>query len=317
MKGVFISYRRESTAAHAGRLADDLRLRLPKAIQVFHDIDSIEYGSDFIATIEARLDACAVGIVLIGRGWADTKDAKGNRRLDNPDDVMRLEIRRALERGLNVVPVLVDNAQVPEDDALPGDIRALTRRQATEISEKRWQADVADLATHILHIIDPRAALPWWRRNAVAIVAACVAAIVAAGVLVNRKQSPGHRDVAERAAPAPASIRPAAASGIRCQEPPLPRGNVGTEVFAPVLARLKSHVPDVEMAPTGSVVKQFDVLEAVRKGTLACGFITEEVAANHASDVAVTRLKWEKYVLIFNRAAYDALAPAARRALAG
>src|SRR6516165_8465034 len=109
-QGIFLSYRREDAAPYARLLQFQLDERFPKA-RVFMDLDSIEPGLDFAEVIEEAVGSCVVLVALIGRQWATLADKEGRRRLDNPGDFARFEIRTALERGVRVVPVLVDGAR--------------------------------------------------------------------------------------------------------------------------------------------------------------------------------------------------------------
>jgi TIR domain len=114
--GVFISYRREDAAPYARLLQVQFSERLPD-VRVFMDLDSIEAGLDFAEVIREAVDSCAVLVALIGRQWATLADEEGHPRLNNPDDFVRFEIQRALQRGVRVIPVLVDGAKPPQ---LPG-----------------------------------------------------------------------------------------------------------------------------------------------------------------------------------------------------
>jgi hypothetical protein len=51
----------------------------------------------------------------------------------------------ALRRNVPVMPVLVQGALMPTADELPEDLKALARRQAIELSDSRWETDVARL----------------------------------------------------------------------------------------------------------------------------------------------------------------------------
>jgi hypothetical protein len=104
-QGVFLSYRREDTAPYALLLQHQLRERFPDA-QVFMDLDSIEGGVDFAEVIEEAVNSSAVLVALIGRQWVTLADAEGNRRLDNPGDFVRFEVKTAVEHGVRVIPVL-------------------------------------------------------------------------------------------------------------------------------------------------------------------------------------------------------------------
>ena len=91
------------------------------------DLDSIEAGLDFGEVIGEAVDSCAVLVALIGRQWLTLADEEGRRRLDNPDDFVRFEVRAALERGVRVIPVLVDGADrlgrsncLPSSESLRG-----------------------------------------------------------------------------------------------------------------------------------------------------------------------------------------------------
>src|SRR5271155_2652269 len=106
MPGIFISYRRESTAAFAGRLFDRLSTKFGPE-RTFIDIDMIEPGEDFVEVLERKLADAAALVVLIGRDWLDCKDTHGVPRLENPDDFVRLEVATALRRKVRVIPVLL------------------------------------------------------------------------------------------------------------------------------------------------------------------------------------------------------------------
>jgi hypothetical protein len=137
---IFINYRREDSAGHAGRLFDRLSGRFPE--RVFMDIDTIEPGIDFVDTIEQAVGCCEVLIVVIGREWLHLADESGHRRLDNSSDFVRLEIAAALERNIRIIPVLVEDAAMPRPEDLPPDLLKLTRRNAIGLSDVRWAFDV-------------------------------------------------------------------------------------------------------------------------------------------------------------------------------
>ncbi len=144
MPSIFVSYRRDDTSGEAGHLAADLRRRFGRE-NVFIDIDAIAPGTDFETRINQALDVCRVTFVLIGHHWLDaTPD--GSRRLDNDRDYVRHEIATALRRpDVNVVPVLVEGIAMPAASQLPPDIAELSKRNALELSNKRWRYDVSQL----------------------------------------------------------------------------------------------------------------------------------------------------------------------------
>jgi hypothetical protein len=155
--GVFISYRREDTAPYARLLKEHLSGRLP-GVPVFIDLDSIEAGLDFAEVIEAAIHSCVVLIALIGRRWLTVTDEQGRRRLDDPDDYVRFEIRTAMERCARVIPVLVDGASAPRQQQLPADLHRLARLNALEMSHGRFEYDETMLATVIQKVLTAQSA---------------------------------------------------------------------------------------------------------------------------------------------------------------
>lgn len=153
---IFISYRRRDSSGYAGRVAD----RLVKEFgdqQCFRDVEDIESGTDFVQAIENAVGSCEVLIVVIGPDWLHIKDAAGKRRLDDPRDFVRLEIETALQRDVRVIPVLVGGADMPTPEELPPSINRLAYRQATEISDTRWDYDVGRVVATLEGMGIPRA----------------------------------------------------------------------------------------------------------------------------------------------------------------
>ena len=141
---IFISYRREETAYPAGWLYDRLADRFG-AGQVFKDVDSIQLGDDFVEVITEAVGSCDVLLALIGDEWPRITDEHGRRRLDDPDDFVRLEIEAALTRKVRVIPILVDGARMPRAEELPDSLARLVRRQSLELSPSRFEFDTSRL----------------------------------------------------------------------------------------------------------------------------------------------------------------------------
>jgi uncharacterized membrane protein YeaQ/YmgE (transglycosylase-associated protein family) len=142
---IFISYRRDDSKYQARGVYDAFQKVLPRD-NVFMDVDSIPPGADFVEILEGWVDKCEVLLALIGQGWASATDPKtGRRRLENPHDFVRVEVREALVRGIPVVPVLLDGTPMPDANELPDDIKKLVRRQAEFIEYRTFDADVARL----------------------------------------------------------------------------------------------------------------------------------------------------------------------------
>lgn len=143
MAGIFISYRRDDSPGHAGRIFDRLRGRFGSDV-VFMDVAAIEAGVDFVEALHTAIGSCDALIAVIGPQWFSAAP-DGRRRLDEPHDFVRLEIAGALERNIRVLPVLVEGASLPPTDDLPDDLRPLTRRQAVELRDSRWDDDIERL----------------------------------------------------------------------------------------------------------------------------------------------------------------------------
>jgi hypothetical protein len=151
-RGVFLSYRRDDAGPYARSLQLQLSQRIPDT-PVFMDLDSIEPGLDFAEVIEQAVNTSAVLVALIGRQWATLTDESGDRRLDNPDDYVRFEVKTALEQGLRVIPVLIDGARPPRSQELPADLRKLARLNAHKLSYDRYQDDADRLLDLIQRVL--------------------------------------------------------------------------------------------------------------------------------------------------------------------
>jgi hypothetical protein len=145
---VFINYRRDDAAPYAGRLYDRLTAHFGEG-HVFIDIDQIEPGEDFVEAINRKVGTCDIAVVAIGPNWLRATDASGKRRLDDEEDFVRMEIVAALQRKIRVIPVLVGGARMPGRHDLPEALAPLSRRNAIELSETRFHADVNRLIAAI------------------------------------------------------------------------------------------------------------------------------------------------------------------------
>ena len=128
--GIFISYRRQDEPNFAGRLYDKLTVRFGRD-RVFIDVDSIEFGAGLAA-----------------------RDQRGNRRLDNLDDYVRLEIESALKSEfVRVIPITAEGVPMPLSSQLPEPLMPLARRNAIEMSHSRFSQDSERLITVIDSIL--------------------------------------------------------------------------------------------------------------------------------------------------------------------
>ena len=159
MRSIFISYRRDDTGGHAGRLASDLVRRFGRS-SVFIDIDATMPGRNFEDSIHRALDSCKVTLVLIGDEWL-TATPDGKRRIDDENDYVRREVAAALKRAdVTVIPLLVERAQIPRGTDLPPDVSSLVKHEAAELSNKRWRYDLQQLC----NTIEGAQGVGWWER---------------------------------------------------------------------------------------------------------------------------------------------------------
>jgi S1-C subfamily serine protease len=213
---VFISYRRADTEGHAGWLSDNLKKHFGDRVRVFMDFDDIPPGEDFVKVINDAVGSCHVLIALIGRQWLSVTDAKtGRRRLDNEKDHVRLEIASALGRGVRVIPVLVQDAEMPSAEDLPDDLKTLANRNALEISGPRRSYDIQTLINALEKSLPAqveqrgqgsrKVSLPGWvTSHPLAVGLAATAVVLALGLLImqmNRSAS-----VTPDPAPTPANV---------------------------------------------------------------------------------------------------------------
>ncbi len=152
VSGIFLSYRRNDSAGHAGRLYDRLIEHFGHAL-VFMDVDTIRAGEDFTRVLSTSMSECEVVVAVIGPQWLNAQDGHGARRLLAADDYVRLEVATAIARGIPVVPVLVEGAPPPPRGALPDVIAPLANFQALTISDDRFHAETSDLIARLEQIL--------------------------------------------------------------------------------------------------------------------------------------------------------------------
>ena len=154
-KRIFISYRRADSAYITGRIHDRLAERLGRG-SIFRDVDDIAVGSNFTTALERQLETSDMMIVIIGDKWMDITSAEtGERRLDNPNDIVRLEVETALDRRIPVIPVLVRGAPFPDRDELPLRMKPLADKSGLVVRpDPDFHPDVDRLIAQIAQILN-------------------------------------------------------------------------------------------------------------------------------------------------------------------
>jgi hypothetical protein len=153
MYRIFISYRREDSEDFAGRIADYLEHRFGEQVG-FLDVHDLPPGVDYREYICGEVGRCDLVLVVIGPIWLDVRDEQGRRRLDDPDDFLRIEIERALARRIPVVPLLVRSAVQPRAELLPSTIQDLAFRNAFQLQSGRsFRTDMEELCRRLERMV--------------------------------------------------------------------------------------------------------------------------------------------------------------------
>lgn len=136
MSKVYLSYRREDSATISGRIYDWLIQHMPKG-DVFFDVD-MEYGINFVERIRETISQCRAILVVIGPQWFN--------KHGEPSLYVRMEVEQALDKGIQVIPVLVGDATMPTQEQLPPTLRRLSLLNAAIVRDGRdFHRDMQDL----------------------------------------------------------------------------------------------------------------------------------------------------------------------------
>jgi hypothetical protein len=145
MGKIFISYRRDDSTHITERIYDRL-IREYGNDEIFKDVDSIPHGYDFRHVIRDAVESCDIVLAVIGKEWLTVTDDSGNKRIENEYDFVRMELDISLERNIRVIPILVDNAQMPKKDELPFSLESLSFRNSLNVrSDPDFNNDISRL----------------------------------------------------------------------------------------------------------------------------------------------------------------------------
>jgi len=149
---IFINYRRDDDAGFTQALYSRLEQAFPSE-SLFMDVDNIAPGLDFVQVLNEEVARCDVVIAVIGKNWLGAADEGGGRRLDNPEDFVRIEIESALAQKKRVIPVLVNDAKMPRSTELPESLKAFARCNAVRLTHERFRADTAGLIKSLEQVL--------------------------------------------------------------------------------------------------------------------------------------------------------------------
>ncbi|MEM9430169.1 MAG: toll/interleukin-1 receptor domain-containing protein [Pseudomonadota bacterium] len=154
---IFISHRREDAQGYSPLLVTHLEKILPSA-NIFFDLSVMEGGDDWSEEIDVALDACDVLLAVIGPEWMIRDEYKP--RIFDHRDVVQREIRRALSRGVDVYPILLQDAAMPPIAALPECLHGLRKKHALKLRQSDFRDDLDRIAGHLQKSLPAEAKAP-------------------------------------------------------------------------------------------------------------------------------------------------------------
>lgn len=150
---IFINYRRGEDSGFVQAILSRLENAFASD-RIFIDVDSMEPGTDFVRVLGEQVAQCDLFLAVIGKRWVEARDVSGARRLDSTADFVRIEIASALEQGKRVIPILLDDAQMPKPDQLPANVKELSSRSAFRLTHDRFKAEAASLVVALRKIME-------------------------------------------------------------------------------------------------------------------------------------------------------------------
>jgi hypothetical protein len=150
MYEIFISYRREDSQDATGRIHDRLEMYFgPDAI--FRDVGSVQSGAHFPDRLDEAIRSCKIVLAIIGPTWTKVTDERRSPRgIFDERDWVRIELAKAFEWKIKVLPVLVTNARMPRSDEVPSDLQALPPIGAVTVEPGiRFESDIKELLARV------------------------------------------------------------------------------------------------------------------------------------------------------------------------
>lgn len=154
MSAFFVNYRTGDDDFAAALVDDHLRAVFGDRA-VFRDSRSLTAGTEFPPELWRRLLSSEVLLVLIGPRWLTLTGTAGERRVDNPGDFVRREIEAAFLAGIRVIPVLLNDAALPQKRDLPVSLQALVDRQFVQLRQRNSGVDLGHLVEVLKEYADP------------------------------------------------------------------------------------------------------------------------------------------------------------------
>ena len=155
---IYISYRREDSS-EVLQIINPLRDQLKSLFSenlLFLDSMDLLPGVDLPDALGQALRNSKIILVFIGKNWLENKDQTGKRRIENPDDWIRKEIRFGIENGKEVIPILINNTKYKysNKEILPTDLHTLANVSALHIdTNKNLYEGIEVLVSIILEVL--------------------------------------------------------------------------------------------------------------------------------------------------------------------
>jgi hypothetical protein len=148
VRRIFLSYRIKDSV-HATAAISSLLVQHYGSDNVFRDRDSLPLGAVYPRRIRRELERSDVVLAVIGPSWLTIKNKNGVRCLDDERDWVRTELRMAFERGMPVVPVLLDDTSLPDRGQLPADIALVSLSMYWQVRHRTFESDVRGLIENL------------------------------------------------------------------------------------------------------------------------------------------------------------------------
>jgi uncharacterized protein (TIGR02145 family) len=147
---IFINYRHEDEANITFAIANALMGEFGVG-NIFFDKQAIKAGSQFTKEIDKALDTCRIFIPIIGKEWMNILN---KRQTFEETDYVLNEIEHAMEKGIFILPILVDDTKMPAKKELPPKLGALSFINAINISSdpKHLPSDIKLLIAELKEI---------------------------------------------------------------------------------------------------------------------------------------------------------------------
>jgi hypothetical protein len=138
---VFVSYRRNDSPGHAGRIRDALVARYGER-SVFYDLASVQGGANYAEVIEKAIAESTVVLAIVGPRW---RRVGWVRSILGQNDWVSTELNLAGSLRKPVLPVMVNGATAASLSKLPDTLSYLSSINAFLVRDESWDSDVRHL----------------------------------------------------------------------------------------------------------------------------------------------------------------------------